>query len=73
LWATFYSGGTLQKRKEKLQEPILPNFIFLHFLIFVFKLSHIVKQENNAIGVKWPSLIAKNSKMSILERLAIDL
>jgi hypothetical protein len=39
-----------------------PNFIFLRFLIFAVKLSHIVIQENNATAVKWPSLIAKKRK-----------
>jgi hypothetical protein len=41
---------------------ILPNFIFLSFPISAVKLSHFVTQENNANGIKWPSLIAENGK-----------
>jgi hypothetical protein len=54
--------------ESSTQELNLSNLIFLHFLIFAVKLSHIVIQENNAIAVKWPSLIVKNRKMFILRR-----
>jgi hypothetical protein len=57
------------KSKTEVLEPILPNFIFLSFLIFVLKLSNIVIQENNAIAVKEHTLIAKKpEKMSILQK-----
>ena len=39
---------------------------FLCFPIFAFKLSHFVTQETNANTIKWPSLIAKMEKMSVL-------
>jgi hypothetical protein len=37
-------------------------------LTFAVKLSHFVTEENNVINTKWPSLIVKNGKMSILQR-----
>jgi hypothetical protein len=54
-------------------EPILSNFNFLGFQIFAVKLSNIVKEENNTIVVKWPSLLAKNGKMSILRKKMLRL
>ncbi len=50
-------------------EPILPKFAFLTSPIFAVKPSHFEAYENNAITIKWPSLMVKNGKMSILQSL----
>jgi len=44
-------------------EPILPNFVFLHFPFLVGKLAcTFVKCRKRSLIVKWPSLIAKIRK-----------
>ncbi len=50
------------------QDSILPDLVFLCFLIFAFKLSHFVTQDNNANSIKLPSVIAKNGKMFVKQR-----
>ncbi len=50
------------------QNSILPDFVFLCFLIFAFKLYHFVTQDNNAISIKLPSL---REKMSALRKKSL--
>ncbi len=50
-----------------LLESILPNFVFLCFLIFVVKLEFL-KHKKNIACIKLPSLIAKMEKIFILQR-----
>ncbi len=41
-------------------ESFLPKLRFPCFTIFAVKVSRFVTKINNAIAIKWPSLLAKN-------------